>query len=112
MTPVLQRMVDDMKLRNLATNTQQSYLERVSIFSRYFGRSPELIGLDDIRAYQLHLVTERKLAPSSIAITVAALRFLYKVTLGGDWITPEAIPMPKVPDALPQILSPKRCSIS
>jgi integrase/recombinase XerD len=73
----------------------------------YFGRSPELIGVDDIRAYQLHLVTERKLAPSTLAITVAAPRFFYKVTLGRDWIAPEVIPMPKIPDALPQILSPE-----
>jgi hypothetical protein len=50
-----------MKLRNLAPNTQQSYLERVSIFLRYFGRSPELIGPDDIRNYQLHLITEKEI---------------------------------------------------
>ena len=59
MTPILQRMVDDMRLRNLAANTQHSYLQRVSMFSRHFDRSPELIGLDEIRAYQLHLATER-----------------------------------------------------
>ena len=107
MTRILQRMIDDMKLRNLAANTQRSYVERISMFSRYFDKSPELIGLEDIRAYQLHLAREKKSAPATIAITVAALRFLYKVTLGRDWVVQEVIPMPKVPDALPQVLSPE-----
>ena len=47
MTPILQRMLDDMRLRNLAANTQDSYLQRVSMFSRHFNRSPELIGPDE-----------------------------------------------------------------
>jgi len=77
------------------------------MFSRYLGRSPEMIGVEEIRAYLLHLATEKKSVPSTIAITVAALRFFYKVTLGRDWIVQEVIPMPKVRDALPQVLSPE-----
>lgn len=72
MTPVLERMVDDMRLRNLAENTQHSYLERVSMFLRYLGRSPEMIGVEDIRTYLLHLAIEKKSAPSTIATTVSA----------------------------------------
>ena len=77
MTPLRQRMLEDMRIRNLAENTQRSYLLRVGCFARHFGRSPEQLGPEDIRAYQIHLLNGRKLAPSSIGITCAALRFLY-----------------------------------
>jgi site-specific recombinase XerD len=76
-----QRMLDDMKIRNLALNTQDSYLRQVSQFARHFGRSPDLLGQEEIRSYQIHLIQEKKLAPGSVTIAVSALRFLYKVTL-------------------------------
>ena len=81
MTALRQRMLEDMKIRNLAQNTQDSYLLQVSQFARHFGKYPEMLGPEDIRAYQLHLTQEKKLAPGSITIAVSALRFLYKVTL-------------------------------
>src|SRR4051812_24729076 len=81
MTPLRQRMSDDMQIRNLAPHTQRSYLQQVSRFARHFGKSPELLGPDDIRAYQLHLTQDRHLSASSILVAVAAIRFLYKVTL-------------------------------
>lgn len=107
MTPLRQRMLDDMKLRNLAPNTQDSYLQRVSMFARHFGRSPEAISPEEIRSYQLYLTTEKKLAPGTIAMTLAALRFLYNVTLRRRWVLEEVIPMPKVPNTLPVVLSPE-----
>jgi Phage integrase, N-terminal SAM-like domain len=81
MTALRQRMLEDMKIRNLALNAQASYLLQVSQFARHFGKSPEVLGSEDIRAYQLHLTQEKKLAPGSITIAVSALRFLYNVTL-------------------------------
>jgi integrase/recombinase XerD len=81
MTALRQRMLEDMKIRNLALNTQGSYLLQVSQFARHFGKSPELLGPEDIRAYQLYLTQEKKLAPGSITIAVSALRFLYKMTI-------------------------------
>jgi site-specific recombinase XerD len=78
MTPLRRRMIEDMRIRNLAPNTQRSYLEQVSRFARHFGKSPELLGPADIRTYQLHLVQERQLSASSILVAIAALRFLYK----------------------------------
>ena len=60
-------------------------MEQVSRFARHFGQSPEALGPEDIRAYQVYLTNEKKLAPGSILIAVAALRFLYKVTLKKDW---------------------------
>src|SRR5215469_10177285 len=107
MTALRQRMLEDMKIRNLALNTQDSYLLQVSQFARHFGKSPEVLGPEDIRAYQLHLTQEKKLAPGSITIAVSALRFLYNVTLRRDWKLEEIIPATKTPKKLPIILTPE-----
>src|ERR1017187_10709621 len=107
MTSLRQRMIEDMQVRNLALNTQRAYLEQVSRFSRHFNKSPEQLGPDDIRAYQVYLTNERKLAPSSIVIAVAALRFVYKVSLKRNWQFEEVIPAPKLPQKLPVVLSPE-----
>lgn len=104
MTPLRQRMTEDMEIRNLSPNTQLSYLQQVSGFAKYCHRSPELVGPEEIRAYQLHLASERKLAPGTLCIVASALRFLYKVTLKRDWVERE-IPLPKKPYILPVILS-------
>ena len=106
MTPLRQRMLEDMSIRNFAENTQQSYLQQVSSFARYFHCSPDALGPEKVREYQVHLVEGRKLAPSSISIAVSALRFLYKVTLRQPWSSDD-IPMPKKPFKLPVILSPE-----
>ena len=52
-------MLDDMRIRNLAAETQTSYLRQVAKFARYYGQSPELLGPEDIRTYQLHLIDDR-----------------------------------------------------
>ncbi|MEM5332187.1 site-specific integrase [Paraburkholderia sp. JHI2823] len=104
MTPLRQRMLSDMQIRNLAENTQRSYLLQVSSFARHFNRSPELLGPDEIRAWLIYLREERKLAPSSLHPTIGALRFLYRVTLKRDW-RDEDFPLPKKPFRLPVILS-------
>ena len=104
MTPLRQRMLEDMGIRNLAENTQLSYLQQVSLYARHFGRSPERLGPEDVNAYQVQLTKTRKLAPGSVGIATAALRFLYKVTLKKNW-SPDDIPMPKLPFKLPVILS-------
>jgi site-specific recombinase XerD len=98
-------MIEDMRIRNLAPNTKRSYLEQVSRFARHFGKSPELLGPADIRTYQLHLVQERQLSASSILVAVAALRFLYKVTLKRDWRIEEVVPTCRKPQRLPVVLS-------
>lgn len=104
MTPLRQRMLEDMSVRNLAENTQASYLQQVGAYARYFQRSPELLGPEEVRTYQIYLLKTRMLAPSSVSITAAALRFLYKVTLKREWGVDE-IPMPKRAFKLPIILS-------
>jgi site-specific recombinase XerD len=100
-------MIEDMQVRNLSVHTQDSYVQQVSRFARYFNKSPELLGPEQIRAYQVHLTNEKKLATGSILIAIAALRFLYKVTLKRNWSLEEVIPAPKKPQKLPVVLSPE-----
>ena len=107
MTSLRKRMTEDMQVRNLALNTQTSYVQQVSLFARHFDKSPELLGPDDIRAYQIYLTNEKKLATSSILIAVAALRFCYKVSLKKNWTLDDVIPAPKKPEKLPVIPSPE-----
>ena len=107
MTHLRQRMSEDMQVRNLALNTQLSYLQQVSLFARHFGKSPDLLGRDDIRTYQVFLTNKKKLSPGSIHTAIAALRFLYSVTLERDWVPEEVLPLPKKPQKLPIILSPE-----
>ena len=107
MTPLRQRMIEDMQVRNLSPHTQASYVQQVSLFARRFNKSPDALGPEEIRAYQVYLTTEKKLAPSSLSTAVAALRFLYRVTLKRDWRPEEIIPAPKKPQTLPVVLSPE-----
>ena len=106
MTPLRQRMLEDMQVRNLSPLTQRSYVEHVSRFARHFGRSPALLGPEEIRAYQVYVTNVKHLSPASMVVTVAALRFLYTVTLQKTWAVEAVIPAPKVPQTLPVVLSP------
>lgn len=103
MTPLRQKMIEDLRIRNMSPRTQETYVQQVSLFARYFGRSPELLGLDEIRRYQLHLI-DRKVAWSSFNVAVAAIRFLYKVTLQRPFDI-EMIPYAKRPVLQPVVLS-------
>ena len=107
MTPLRQRMTEDMQVRNLSPHTQTSYVQQVSRFARHFNKSPEKLGPEEIRTYQVYLTNEKKLAPGSVLIAVAALRFLYKVSLKRQWPFDEVIPAPKKPQKLPVVLSPE-----
>ena len=94
MTILRQRMTEDMQVRNLSPNTQESYLQQVSLFARHFHKSPDTLEPEDIRTYQVYLTNEKKLAAGSIHIAVAALRFLYKVTLKKEWTFGDVLPLP------------------
>jgi len=107
MTPLRQRMIEDMQIRNLAKSTQDSYVRQVSLFARHFKKSPELLGPEQIRAYQIYVMNEKKLAPISILVAISALRFLYGVTLKKDWSLKDILPVPKKPQTLPIVLSPE-----
>jgi len=100
-------MIEDMQVRNLAVGTQQVYVQQVSRFARHFHKSPELLGPDQIRTYQIYLTNEKKLTTNSIIVAMSALRFLYKITLKKNWSLDEVIPTPQKPQKLPVILSPE-----
>jgi integrase/recombinase XerD len=107
MTVLRQRMTEDMQVRNLSPHTQASYLQQVSLFARHFGKSPDALTPEYIRTYQIYLTNEKKLAAGSIHIAVAALRFLYKITLKREWTFADVLPLPKKPQKLPVVLSPE-----
>ena len=102
-TQLRQRMIEDMTVRNLSPATRASYITAVKKFSQYHGRSPADLGVDDVRAYQVHLI-ERRIAWASLNQIVSALRFFYGVTLGRKDL-PERIPYARVPKTLPVVLS-------
>ncbi len=105
MTQLRQRYLESLRLRNYAVRTQQTYVECVSLFARYFKRSPEELGPEHIRQYQLYLVEEKKCSWSRFNQTVCALRFLYRNTLGREWPMSD-IPFPRKQRKLPVVLSP------
>jgi len=107
MTPLRQRMIEDMQIRNLSPHTQKSYCQQVSQVAKYFRKSPSELSPEEIRTYQLYLTNEKKLTPSSILLAISAIRFLYKVTLKKEWTFEELIPTCKKPLKLPVILSPE-----
>jgi site-specific recombinase XerD len=97
-------MIEEMKLRNLAPRTIEVYISRVAHFARYYGRSPEVLGRDEVRSYLLHLVQEKKVSWSLYNQTVAALRFLYEVILDRQGVLVRVV-CPKQPKRLPVVLS-------
>jgi len=102
-SPLRRRMIEDMTVRNLSPATQRSYLHSVTKFSRHFGRSPGLLGIEDVRAFQVFLVSQGISWPA-LNQTVCALRFFYGVTLNRSEI-PERIAYARTPQKLPAILS-------
>ena len=103
-SPLRQRMIEDMTIRNLSPATQRSYIHAVKRYSLYFGHSPEQLSLEDVRAYQVHLIS-KAISWASLNQIVCALRFFYGITLGQDDV-PERLPYARRPRPLPDILSP------
>jgi integrase/recombinase XerD len=101
-SPLRRRMIEDMTVRNLSPATQRSYLHAVAKFSRFFGRSPDRLDLEDVRAFQVHLVAGGMSWPA-LNQTVCALRFFFGVTLGRADL-PERIPHAREPRRLPVVL--------
>jgi integrase/recombinase XerD len=103
MSPLRRRMIEDMTVRNLAPATQQSYLYAVAKFSRHFARSPARLGLEHVRAYQVHLAAQKR-SWSHINQASCALRFFYGVTLGRSEVL-AGIVSAREPQKLPVVLS-------
>ncbi len=101
MTPLRRKMREDMQIRNYASSTQKGYLWRIGQFARHYRRSPDQLGLKQIRDYQVHLV-EKGADYGTMQQVVSALRFFYGVTLDKKWVI-EKIPYPKKERRLPEI---------
>jgi integrase/recombinase XerD len=97
-------MIEDMRLRNFAPGTLSVYVNCLARFARHFGKSPDLLGPDDVRAYLLHLIEQRRASWSYYNQNLQALRFFYHVTLGRDWVLKHRA-CPERPKRLPVVLS-------
>jgi integrase/recombinase XerD len=104
MTPLRQRLLEDMQRRNYAPKTIASYVLQVAQFARHFGRSPDQLGADDIRAWQLHLLQVKHASWSAYNQAACALRFFYGTCLGRPEMA-KALPYGKRPKTLPTVLS-------
>ena len=104
MTQLRQRMLEDLQRRNYCAGTVRLYLQHVAAFAQHFHRSPDQLGAEEIRRYQLFLIQEKKLAWSSYNQIVCALRFFYAKTLKRAFLL-EDIPFPRHQQRLPLILS-------
>ena len=102
-SPLRQRMIEDMTLRKFSPKTQTAYLRAVANFTRFLGRSPDTAEAEDLRRYQLHLV-EQGGSSTSLNATITGLKFFFEVTLD----RPEAMKKMRhvyEPRKLPEILS-------
>jgi integrase/recombinase XerD len=102
-SPLRQRMIDDMTIRNMAANTQKAYVRAVANFSKHFGKSPDKLTFEDVRAYQLYLVS-RGLQAATIIPVMCAIRFFYGTTLGRPNVA-EHVPLARRADTLPAVLT-------
>src|SRR5438477_11114579 len=84
MHPLRQRMLQDMQIRNFALSTQRAYIQAIARFAQHFGRSPDQLGPEEIRAYQVYLIEEKHMGCGGLSNVVSALRFFDRTTLGKD----------------------------
>jgi integrase/recombinase XerD len=103
LSPIAQRMAEDMLVRNLAQRTIDTYTYHVERFSKHFGRPLDELGPEEIRQFQLYLIEVKKSSWSGFNQAVCSLRFLYHVTLPRPWVV-QQIPFGKRPKKLPAVL--------
>ena len=103
-SPLRQRMIDDMRMRQLSPKTQDIYLRIVREFARFLGRSPDTATVEDLRRYQLHLV-DHGTSPVSLNHAITGLKFFFEVTLDRPELMVRMQPV-RVPRILPVVLSP------
>src|ERR1700754_3716136 len=104
-SPLRQRMLEDMNMRRFVPDTQREYIRAVKRLATFLGRSPDTATAEELRAFQLHL-TETSMQPPSVNATVTALRFFFKVTLDRPETTRHLVFVYE-PRKLPRVLSPE-----
>lgn len=102
-TPLRQRMLDDMRMRKLSPKTQASYIRVVKRFAGFLGRSPDTASAEDLRCYQLHLV-DHGISSISLNATITGLKFLFATTLDHPEVLAKMHPVHE-PRKLPVVLS-------
>jgi len=107
MTPLRQRLIEDLQLRNRSPKTIEAYVYHVRELARYFKHSPEQLGDDQIHRYLLHLLHDKHVSWASYNQAVAALRFFYRVTYPSDRVVTR-LPYGKRPKRLPVVRSPQQ----
>ena len=95
MTQLRKKVLEELERRNYSQATANAYVAAIRRFAEYFRRSPDQLGREHVRQYQLHLVQERKLEPKSVMVQMAALRFLYLKVLRRSY-SRDDIPLPRV----------------
>jgi integrase/recombinase XerD len=103
-TRLRKMMLEELQRRNYSAITTRNYLRVVSEFTKYFGKSPDKLGPNELRTYQAHLLTERKLTPGTVVNRVAALRFFFVKTLKRHQFR-DFLPYPQDRRRLPAVLS-------
>ena len=104
MTQLRKMMLEELQRRNYSQTTVNSYVKIVEAFAKHFDRPPDQMGPEQIRAYQVYLINERKLNARTVGHHTAALRFFYCKTLKRAYPI-EEVPYPKAPRRLPTILT-------
>ena len=110
MTPLRQRFIEDLQLRNRSPKTITAYVYHVRELARYFKQSPEQLGDDQIHRYLLHLLHHKQISWSSYNQAVVALRFFYRVTYPSDTVVMR-LPYGKRPKRLPAVRSPQQVAL-
>jgi len=103
-TQLRKMMLEELQRRNYSKTTVNAYLKMVESFARHFHRSPDQLGPEEIRAYQVYLLTERKMGARTVGHHTAALRFFFCKTLKRNYPV-EEVPYPKAGRKLPIILT-------
>ncbi len=110
MTPLRQRMLEELQRRNYSKNTVTSYISAVKEFAEYFKKSPALLGSEEVRRYELYLFNDKKLCAQTVKGRMSALRFFYWKVLKRRDLFFDDLPIPKIPVKLPVVLSREEVS--
>jgi integrase/recombinase XerD len=102
-SPLRQRMIDDMRMRKFSPKTQNAYIRAVRRLAAFLGRTPDSASDEDLRRYQLHLVIQG-ISPISLNATITGLKFFFEFTVGDPERMAKMTPV-QVPHKLPVILS-------
>jgi integrase/recombinase XerD len=95
-TPLRQRFIEDMQLRNLCPATQRNYAHHLAGFAKYFDKSPDQLDIEAVRQYQLYLLNERKLSAEAVNQYISSVKFLYLTTLEAPWTDEYSSKLPVV----------------